>query len=287
MEDAHRQLVVAASRRLGLSRPAVTPLTGGSRNRCFRLVEGTHDVVLRILARDDEVYDVERDAELLAQRLAAAHGLAPALLLEDRAAGYTVSEYLPGPVWSRERAASPAGAAQLGDWLARLHALDPPPGMRRVRFDELLQSYCDRLGPGPVASQLVGMARRQAPVPDGYGIAVLCHHDLHHLNLVDAAQRLMVIDWEYAGLGQPVMDLAGYVAYHELAAPAVQALLSAYGRTRPCPDRAALATARWRFEAVWWAWLELMRRAEGAHAADLAGTQRRLERRLLQPQSAS
>lgn len=36
----------------------------------------------------------------------------------------------------------------------------------------------------------------------------LVHHDLHPGNLMDAAGQLIVIDWEYAGLGTPWLDAA-------------------------------------------------------------------------------
>ena len=41
----------------------------------------------------------------------------------------------------------------------------------------------------------------------------LCHNDVHHLNIVDGAS-LRLIDWEYAGVGEPLFDLASLCVYH-------------------------------------------------------------------------
>ena len=37
---------------------------------------------------------------------------------------------------------------------------------------------------------------------------VLCHNDLLAANLIDDGRRLWLLDWEYAGVGHPVFDLA-------------------------------------------------------------------------------
>jgi thiamine kinase-like enzyme len=37
---------------------------------------------------------------------------------------------------------------------------------------------------------------------------VLCHNDPYHLNFLDDGD-LWLIDWEYAGMGDPMYDLAG------------------------------------------------------------------------------
>lgn len=281
-ELADRSRILGAARRLGMLDPTVTALQGGSRNRCYRLVEGSRDVVLRIAADDDATYSVDRDAELLAHRLAAAHGLAPGLLLDDREARFIVMEHVPGPVWSREFAASPSGAARLGEWLGRLHDIVPPAGLRQVDFAAVLDGYCRSLGPGPIVSRLAQQASGIARALQPAGRAVFCHNDLHHLNLVEAPGQLYAVDWEYAGAGQAVMDLAGYVAYHELAPPAIEALIAAYDTQQPRPVVESLLRARWLFEAVWWAWLELMRRAAAVEPDQAAATRRRLEVRLAQ-----
>lgn len=276
-EDPRIRLV---ARRLGMSAPSTTPLSGGSRNRCYRMRDGTVDVVLRILGEGDDSFSVERNSEALAQRVAAGSGLAPRLLIHDAEAGYMVSAHVSGAVWSRDLARSAEGAARLGAWLARLHAVAAPDGLRRVRFDRVLADYCATLGPGGLAQTLAGCAPRIASSLGAAGPEALCHNDLHHLNLIDAAGGLVAIDWEYAGLGQPVMDLAGYVAYHDLDADAVESLLAGYGPLPWKPSMESLSLARWLFEAVWWAWLEILRRQDKAESAEFAATQARLARRL-------
>src|SRR5581483_3768020 len=48
-----------------------------------------------------------------------------------------------------------------------------------------------------------GLSRRIAPFRP-----VLCHNDLLSANLIDDGRRLWLVDWEYAGIGHPLFDLA-------------------------------------------------------------------------------
>jgi thiamine kinase len=275
-----RERLADVARRLALEHPSVQPLVGGSRNRCYRLAGAGADVVVRIAGPGDEAYAVARDAESLAHRLAAAHGLAPRLLLEDATAGVMVMEHARGPVWSRERATFPDGPARIGAWLRRLHAIAVPRAMRRVCFLANLEHYCAALGPAGATGRLLAEARRTAHGRPPGAAPVFCHNDLHHLNLVESDGGLFAIDWEYAGAGDAVMDLAGFVAYHDLGDMAVQALLDAYCRDQVRVSAQDLAAARWLFEAVWWGWLELRRRLEPDEPAALAAARERLAQRM-------
>ncbi|WP_293268520.1 phosphotransferase [Neptunomonas sp.] len=58
-------------------------------------------------------------------------------------------------------------------------------------------------------------------------VAVECclvHHDLHKGNLLSSAGQLIIIDWEYAGLGTPWLDAAALVSEFLVSPKAVAAL---------------------------------------------------------------
>ena len=272
-----RDLVEEVCAGLGLTGASVAVLEGGTRNRSYRLADGRQDVVLRVAGEHDASYAVAREAEYAAQDLAAAHGLAPRLLLT--APGHSVTEFVPGATWSRERAASADGASQAGAWLARLHAIPVPVGLRRVCFLASLEAYASQLQDRAPVQRMVESARVVARELGEFAPA-LCHNDLHHLNLIDSPGGLVAIDWEYAGAGDPRLDLAGYVAYHDLPEPAVKALLDAHAARRPRCSRGDLVRARWLFEAVWWAWLELRLQLEGDEPEAMSAVRSRLLGRL-------
>ena len=43
-------------------------------------------------------------------------------------------------------------------------------------------------------------------------IPTLCHNDMLPANVLDDGQRMWIVDWEYAGMGHPLFDLAGFSA---------------------------------------------------------------------------
>jgi thiamine kinase-like enzyme len=62
---------------------------------------------------------------------------------------------------------------------------------------------------------------------------VLCHNDLGRRNFLDDG-RLMLIDWEYAGMGDPYYDLANYAANQSSSAAEEEFIIGYYfGRITP------------------------------------------------------
>ena len=51
------------------------------------------------------------------------------------------------------------------------------------------------------------LARRLSPFTPA-----LCHNDMLPANVLDDGDRLWIVDWEYAGMGNPLFDLAGVSA---------------------------------------------------------------------------
>ncbi len=55
-----------------------------------------------------------------------------------------------------------------------------------------------------------------------------CHNDLLNANFIDDGERIRIVDWEYAGMGDPAFDLGNFSINHELEPDADAVLLEAY-----------------------------------------------------------
>ena len=44
-----------------------------------------------------------------------------------------------------------------------------------------------------------------------------CHNDLLNANFIRAGERIWIVDWEYAGMGDRFFDLANFSVNHELS----------------------------------------------------------------------
>jgi len=247
--------VTAVVAELGLEHPVVTPLEGGPANRSVRLVDARHDFVLRMAGDAGRDLGADPAAELAIQMLAAAHGLAPPIVLARPEAGLLVTRHVAGRALAREDLRDPAALRRIGAWMAQLHAI-PPPALPPVDFSERAAGYLERLraiAPDArlsLVSEKLAARRAGLPPPDRL---VSCHHDLHHRNLIDAGGRLLAIDWEYAGPGDRAADLAACIGYHELGMSDTTALLAGYGDDGE-ELRARIESLGWIFACLCYGW---------------------------------
>ena len=220
----------AAGREALAAGVALEALSGGIENYSCRVTSAVGDWVLRIAGDRDARFAINRVAELQVQTLAAELGFAPRVVHADAARGILVSRHLKGSVWTREQARSPDGIRILGARLAELHALEPPRNIRRMNVHDVLAHYLElpAVAAAPISRAEISarlrwsLATYRAPPP------ALCHNDLHHLNLIGTAP-LHFVDWEYAGVGDPVFELAAVIGYHDLDAEQREVLLAAHG----------------------------------------------------------
>jgi thiamine kinase-like enzyme len=83
----------------------------------------------------------------------------------------------------------------------------------------------------------------------------LCHNDVHHLNLMSDGKQLWLLDWEYAGIGDPFFDLAAVCCYHDYSQSLRNQLLLAYRGELTDADSLRLQRMCWLFDYIKMLWL--------------------------------
>jgi thiamine kinase-like enzyme len=203
---------------------SIEPLGGGITNRNFKVGAGGQEFVLRIGGTDTELLGIDRTAEHAASRIAAELGLGPEVVAFIEPEGYLVTRFVDGEVGKVD-------VERVGAALRLLHGGPALPG----RFDSfrVVETY-------RVTAREHGLA-----VPSAYEAAKEladriehrrsgaplrpCHNDLLNANFIDDGVRLWLVDWEYAGMGDPFFDLGNFAVNHELTEEGENALLAAYG----------------------------------------------------------
>lgn len=247
-----RAAIAEASAALGLRGPVISELPGGVANRSFRLREAGQDLVLKLAGRETEALGADARSEFAMQALAAGAGLAPRVVYADRAGRFIVSRHAEGRMPEPRDMGQAPLLERVGNWLAMLHALPLPPGLPAVDFGERAAAYLARL-PGAFEASLARELQRRRAALGAAQALVPCHHDLHRRNLLDDGRRLVAVDWEYAGPGDPAADLAACTGYHALDASCVEALLRGYGAADG-GLRARVAGLGWIFDCLWYGW---------------------------------
>ncbi|HEX8977748.1 MAG TPA: phosphotransferase [Solirubrobacteraceae bacterium] len=251
------EIVALVERTLGPAQGEPVRLTGGITNRNYRLRFGERECALRLTEPQTELLGIDRSAERAAADAAAALGLGPAVLVSG--AGFMVTEYLDrAPIAAAALRRDPHPAAQA---LRRFH--DSGAELRhRFWVPELLDGYAAIVGrrghrlPADyrMATEVVGRIAAALPAEE----PVPCHNDLLAANVLTprgAAGPVMLVDWEYAGMGHRLFDLGNLAAGSEFDGPAQERLLEAYFGEPPGPGRrAALALMQIMSDAREAAW---------------------------------
>ena len=87
---------------------------------------------------------------------------------------------------------------------------------------------------------------------------VVCHSDLHTLNIIDGGDSLMLLDWEYAHVADPLWDFAGWSANNDLEDELRGELLASYaGRPPTRNEYLRLRLLSWLYDYICLLWSDL------------------------------
>jgi thiamine kinase-like enzyme len=206
-------------------------IPGGITNHNFVVRAGGRAYVAR-LCEERPLLGIDRRDEVVCQRAAGAWGIAPEVVHHE--AGLLVTRFVEGRTLAAADIRQPPLIARLAAMLRHLHqSWDAMTGevLYFCAF-QAVRTYARtaaRLGAElPVKIDALiedarWLSRRIAPFRP-----VLCHNDLLPSNLIDDGRCLWLVDWEYAGIGHPLFDLANLSANVALSDDQELDLLNAY-----------------------------------------------------------
>jgi thiamine kinase-like enzyme len=224
---------------------SVEPLGGGITNRNFKVEAGGQEFVLRIGGKDTELLGIDRAAEHAASCVAAELGLGPGVVAFIEPEGYLVTRYVDGEV----------GKVDLDRVGAALRQLHDGPALP-ARFDSfrVVEAYrATAHERGVAVPSAYARAKEIADQIESRRSGTTfrpCHNDLLSANFIDDGTRLWLVDWEYAGMGDPFFDLGNFAVNNALGEEGEKELLAAYGSD----DGEALVLMRFMSdfrEAMW------------------------------------
>jgi thiamine kinase-like enzyme len=249
----------------GAGRVDIQMLRQGPVNETYRVVRDGMAHAVRVAGAKPGGLGVDREWEARVQDIAAREGLAPDVEYSDPERGILVSRWIEGRFWSAAEVRHAPTVRKIAALLRRVHALPIPEVSRRIsprgwiacyqhaleqsaapraRAQEALRAAAD--------AHLARLARLPAEGP------VLCHSDLHTLNVLDCTPSLILLDWEYAHVSEPWWDLAGWSANNDFEDALRGQLLSNYTGRSPTPDDAERLDALcWLYDYTCLLWSEL------------------------------
>ena len=189
------------------------PLEGGITNVNFRVTGPSGEGYVVRLGDDIPVHHVMRFNEAAASRAAAQVGVSPEVVYTER--GVLVVRFVEGRTLGAADLQSPAMLDRFLPLLKKVHrdvaATFRGPALTFWPF-HVLRDYARSLEEGgsghlgDLPALLAVAAELEAAVADI--TLVFGHNDLLPGNILDDVSRLWLIDWDYAGFGSPLFDLA-------------------------------------------------------------------------------
>ncbi|HEV8338048.1 MAG TPA: choline/ethanolamine kinase family protein [bacterium] len=210
----------------------MSSLPGGITNLNYRVEADGEAYAMRISLEGAELLGIDRRREYQCMLTASRTGVAPEVVYARPREGLLVTRFVPGRSLVPGRAVRGGVRRRVVRAMRRYHS--GPPFAGRFSPSRTLESYllAARRGGSPLPGDADRLFERVSAIA-----AILrrsqaalrpCHNDLWGRNLIDDGKRVVIVDWEYAAMGDLFFDLANFAIYHCPTNAAEGALLSAY-----------------------------------------------------------
>jgi thiamine kinase-like enzyme len=244
--DADPRLETVLGRLWPGREPVLTPITSGITNANVKVEVDGEAFVVRLPGTDTELLGIDRHAELEATRAAAAAGVGPEVV--DFVEGCLVTRFLSGDPIPVEHLRREDVLAPVVRSILAIHAVGPIsstfPVFRIVeRYRDLAAGRGVEI-PAAYERARALAGRIEAAFAANPSPETTCHDDLLNANFLMDGQHVWIVDYEYAGMGDPFFDLGNFSINNALDSDAQEVLLRlVFGDVRDV-HRARLALMR-------------------------------------------
>ena len=232
--DAERLLLTRSI----ASAQAVVPLAGGITNRNYRLRRPDGDVVVRLSDPETALLAIDRANEHRNSVAAATSGAAPEVVEYVPGRGVLVVAWVDGRTFDEQDVCTSANLPRIAAACRMLHA--GPAFENRFDMFDIQAAYLRHVLDGGFRLppryrefddhlRQIRTAMQAHPEP-----LVPCNNDLLAANVIDAGDRLWLIDYEYSGANEASFELGNI--WSEASAPAEllpELVASYWGREDP------------------------------------------------------
>ena len=198
----------------------ITELTGGITNKNYKITGDEESFVLRLGGNETKYLGIDRKVEYDCSRLAAQIGVAPEPIAFIEPEGFILARFISGKGVSAEEIGNEENIKRVLESMKAYHALDFFPGSFspfrvaeeyartarsfKVKLPDKMDWYLEK------SSEIEKAMYEREPLQ-----LRPCHNDLLNGNFIDDGNRIRILDWEYAGMGDIFFDLGNFAIQHE------------------------------------------------------------------------
>lgn len=193
------------------ARPRVLKkISGGYTNSSYLAGCNEHIVVLRLNHSTPDALGISRTNEYCILKALSCSGIAPKIVYWPASMDFAILEFIEGRVWTNRDYRLPSQRQRL------LHVIDKyrtfsmsiEPFSYAIHLNNYWRHFKKkRPGKAHACQKEWFVFIRQLRLYEKINKErVLAHHDLVPENIIESDSGIRIIDWEYAGLGIPVLD---------------------------------------------------------------------------------
>ena len=257
----------------GVEQVQIRALGGGFNARSYLVVGAGRRHVLRLPVAGSVAW-LDLATEVRAMRAAADADLAPAVIAVDVEAELLLTDYRM-MLWTPELVKQSASITMIARLLRDLHRLKVD--LPVYSIDHFTTTYLAALASTVLSAEETTWAEELTQLgrhfDSGHAPTAFCHNDLVAANILIEGAAARLIDFEYAGRGTPLLDLASLAAMNDFAeAQKRQLLADYYGTAAVAPTLRDLDNAirMVRLLAYFWGRVAEERLAEAHAHSELA-----------------
>jgi len=226
----------------------VVPIEAGITNRNYRVDVHDETFVLRLAGTDTELLGIDRAAEVEAGRVAAEAGVGPEVVAFEPDLGCIVTRFVGGDPIPEDVLGNEDVMRSVVASIRAIHASRPI----RATFPvfRIVEGFRDTAAARGVRvpADYVEAHAVAARIEDAFAAApapfTTCHSDLLNANFLLEGEHTWIVDYEYAGMGDPFFDLGNLSINNGLDDDAQALLLRTYFDDVHDVHRARLALMR-------------------------------------------
>jgi thiamine kinase-like enzyme len=242
--DELGRIVQSLSSKLGKTEGEPRPLEGGITNRNYLVTLGGKRYVIRVPGKDTSLLGIDRNAEREANENAASLGVAPPVAAQLDDPPCLVTEFVECKEMTSADLREPETMRSVIGSIRSVHDSGAalPTSFDSFRVVEDYRATAAGRG-GEIPDAYDGAHDRaqeiEAALSGSEHDPVPCHNDLLAGNFLRGAERIWIVDWEYAGMGDRYFDLANFAINNELTDSQHPELLADYFSEDATPRRIA------------------------------------------------
>ena len=230
----------------------VTPLVDGLTNSNWLLEvtdrnsnEGVQQYVIRINATNNLALNLNRQAEWDMHQCISQYNICPAFLYRDPFDKYWIRPYLKTATLANnlienENFITQALLKKVAGQLHIIHSIPTSKTWPSIQYIELIDHYWQQINKkqnttntNTIKSLLLVRTKLDLKLQDKLYTPCLCHMDPNPSNWILDSDKLHLIDWEYAAMGNRAWDLAVFCDTCNLSETQIEYFLTCYESITP------------------------------------------------------